>query len=478
MLTIRNKLRPRAKLEAVARTADVGSRVHGGDVRGLSSAMEGVLWKWTNYWNGWQQRWFILDKGVLTYYKSQEEVNQGCKGSVKVSACEIVVHQTDAKRLDLVIPSEQHFYLRAPSAQERQQWLVALGSSKAAQQSEPVECSVRAKKSELRLYCDLLMQQVHTIKNAPDAQSANDLLSATCDTFIATLEDCMRLADANFTYELPHQQVRDSALPSPLVLGQQRVAPDRRRKVTAHCEQQQQPEHEQQKQEQQRQEQQKQKELQQQECKRLPTAPRTFFSVMECSFTDLEAFDPPTEQFLGCCRSVLPVFDVLGSTAFAPVKMDIQGNIGKLHARWQTDPVGLGRLLALVQREVDAGTTAASGSATDALLWLKRALAFIAAFLDQVQAGNGDLADCASVAYGSTLKCHHGWVVRSVFAVALRALPELDGFVKALAPSLEDAQHLDYRRQLFDDCAAYVRALHAVLEALDAFYLGHGLEKP
>ena len=60
--------------------------------------MEGVLWKWTNYWTGerelwflhklvcllysltllflgWQPRWFILDdSGVLVYYKSQEEV--------------------------------------------------------------------------------------------------------------------------------------------------------------------------------------------------------------------------------------------------------------------------------------------------------------------------------------------------------------------------------------------------------------------
>jgi hypothetical protein len=39
---------------------------------------------------GWQTRWFILDNGVLAYYKSQEEVNQGCKGSMKVTACEII----------------------------------------------------------------------------------------------------------------------------------------------------------------------------------------------------------------------------------------------------------------------------------------------------------------------------------------------------------------------------------------------------
>jgi hypothetical protein len=38
---------------------------------------------------GWQPRWFVLDDGVLVYYKSQEEVNQGCKGSLKITACEI-----------------------------------------------------------------------------------------------------------------------------------------------------------------------------------------------------------------------------------------------------------------------------------------------------------------------------------------------------------------------------------------------------
>ncbi len=41
------------------------------------------------------------------------------------------VHPTDATRLDLIIPGEAHFYVKAATPQERQQWLVALGSSKA-----------------------------------------------------------------------------------------------------------------------------------------------------------------------------------------------------------------------------------------------------------------------------------------------------------------------------------------------------------
>lgn len=39
----------------------------------------------------------------------------------------------DNTRMDLVIPGEQHMYLRAATSQERQQWLVALGTAKACE---------------------------------------------------------------------------------------------------------------------------------------------------------------------------------------------------------------------------------------------------------------------------------------------------------------------------------------------------------
>lgn len=43
----------------------------------------------------------------------------------------IPVSNVDNTRMDLSIPGEKNLYLRAPSSQERQLWLVALGSSKA-----------------------------------------------------------------------------------------------------------------------------------------------------------------------------------------------------------------------------------------------------------------------------------------------------------------------------------------------------------
>ena len=36
-----------------------------------SREMKGYLKKWTNYTGGWKLRWFVLEEGVLSYYKHQ-----------------------------------------------------------------------------------------------------------------------------------------------------------------------------------------------------------------------------------------------------------------------------------------------------------------------------------------------------------------------------------------------------------------------
>ncbi|XP_034041313.1 pleckstrin homology domain-containing family A member 3-like [Thalassophryne amazonica] len=175
--------------------------------------MEGILYKWTNYMTGWQPRWFVLENGVISYYDSEDDVGKGSKGSIKMSVCDIKgsLHpSTDLTRLELIIPGEQHFYVRAVNAAERQRWLVALGSSKAGTLDKPefyLNLSGN-KMSELRLYCDLLTQQVQTIQSqhSTDTQttptSEASLLSATCATFIRTLEECMTLANHSLTPDL------------------------------------------------------------------------------------------------------------------------------------------------------------------------------------------------------------------------------------------------------------------------------------
>ncbi|CAI9559860.1 unnamed protein product [Staurois parvus] len=175
--------------------------------------MEGSLLKWTNYLSGWQPRYFVLDRGILSYYDSQDDVGKGTKGSIKMAVCEIRVHQADSCRMDLFIPREQCFYLRAESAAERQRWLVALGSSKAClgditthQAKEMISDSesLERKLSELRLFCDLLMEQVMEVKGAVDADdpgeppnketlgAACSVLHGTCTHICSTLDECMK----------------------------------------------------------------------------------------------------------------------------------------------------------------------------------------------------------------------------------------------------------------------------------------------
>ncbi|XP_026867199.2 pleckstrin homology domain-containing family A member 3 isoform X1 [Electrophorus electricus] len=202
--------------------------------------MEGVLYKWTNYMTGWQPRWFVLNNGIISYYDSQDDVCKGSKGSIKMSVCEIKVHPSDNTRLELIIPGEQHFYVRTVNAAERQKWLVALGSSKAGlidtrtkKERELTETkeSLKTKMSELRLYCDLLMQQVHTIQESVEHEGehsemrkeASSLLSATCNTFIQTLEECMKIANAKFQTDMlqlsPSDPLMYPVSPSPVQMA-------------------------------------------------------------------------------------------------------------------------------------------------------------------------------------------------------------------------------------------------------------------
>ena len=79
-----------------------------------------------------------------------------------------------------------------------------------------------------------------------------------------------------------------------------------------------------------------------------------------------------------------------------------------------------------------------SNSATDALLWLKRALEFIHALIVQIINGQSILSDAAVNAYKLTLSKYHGWVVRGIFNLAMKSVPYRDDFFIALGPGNED----------------------------------------
>lgn len=530
--------------------------------------MEGTLWKWTNYLSGWQPRWFVLEVGVLAYYKSQEEVGLGSRGSVKMACCEISVHTTDSVRIDLKIPPDQYIYLRAATPAERQQWLVALGTAKAClttmkhngHSEMPGESmnQLKEKMQELSMYRSLLLQQISTIKmlctNKEDSQEfgeAGTMLSATCDEFLKNLCDCVELAEGSFgssssspsspttamsktlsvtkhgalRKQLLHESHRSSSPPpsptsslastlsstfngppSVATMSDQSVgseqAPssagkrpsthtpaqivgnrsstdssdlsDRRHGQASGVGSNSSLNHKPMYLESSRNSLDSQSSNSNSE--EMKDEPLTFFTAVKSRFENLQLGADngiPTKPFLSSCSCILPFLDVLGSTAFAPVKLDISGNIKKLEAKHETDPKAFLTLQNIVYQELKSNTCTAKNSATDALLWLKRALEFMQVFLAEVARGEKDLAVAAGTAYGKTLRRYHGWVVRGVFALAVKAVPYRSDFLTSLGTTERGvAPHKDVIR----DMKMCVEGLSRVTNIINQLYRKHKLD--
>ncbi|KAG9276691.1 pleckstrin homology domain-containing family A member 8 [Astyanax mexicanus] len=549
--------------------------------------MEGVLYKWTNYISGWQPRWFVLAGGTLSYYDSQEDAWKGCKGSIKISVCEIQVHPSDFTRVDLTIPGEQYFYLRAINAAERQKWLVALGSAKACltdnrtkrekELQENTE-ALKTKMSELRLYCDLLLEQVNKIKENPlgeeesgSTETGNDsgaLVKSTCTTFLKTLEDCMQLASRTFSPDVighsppgsppvaavkpqkikPLNQTsrhsedkqKGSVNSSPRASAREGVGSESERRppspppentptvcVTENSMAEEEnedqrevedatsstlqsapegehpreeakadtcPEEVDNAQEEVRSSSRQSREqpasdqkevvpedteLESQGKKEEEDQVETFFSSMSHRFSDIRLEDGsgiPTQAFLDSCYAIVPVLDKLGPTVFAPVKIDFVGNIKKVQQKLQSDPERFPTLQSIVLYEVEMEVAQVRNSATEALLWLKRGLKFLKEFLSELHSGEQDVHAALNNAYGKTLRQYHGWVVRGVFALALRAAPSYSGFMAALVSNEGDELRECFTTCMHRDLTIYLPAMGNQLSILDALYEEYGLE--
>eukprot|EP00055_Hartaetosiga_balthica_P012157 m.58220 g.58220 ORF g.58220 m.58220 type:complete len:565 (-) comp7854_c0_seq1:2842-4536(-) len=153
---------------------------------------------------------------------------------------------------------------------------------------------------------------------------------------------------------------------------------------------------------------------------------RTFFHFSpDCNFTVNNAngsLPISTADFINCTKHILPFIDALGTT-FKPVRMDISSNISRLEEEYNKDMLNRSSLNTLVKHEKEQGTHKRSSSATEALLFLCRALEFVQHLLLELSDGNEDLYTAACDSYENTLKKHHNWIVKNIFSVALRALP-------------------------------------------------------
>lgn len=132
--------------------------------------------------------------------------------------------------------------------------------------------------------------------------------------------------------------------------------------------------------------------------------------------------------FLSACSQILPVVEKLGA-AFAIIRVDVNGNITRLRNRQASDPSKYWDLFSMARTEVQSGDAASSQSATKGILWLKRAMEFVAALLQRLcDDQNLTLAVAASNAYTDTLYEYHGWMTSTAFTIALKLVPSREAF--------------------------------------------------
>ncbi|KAK6939823.1 hypothetical protein RJ641_029354 [Dillenia turbinata] len=130
----------------------------------VGNGISGILYKWVNYGKGWRPRWFVLQDGVLSYYKIHgpdkiivnQETEKGCKvigeeslrrisrhgkngtsqvlnrkpfGEIHLKVSSIRESKSDDKRFS-IFTGTKRLHLRAETREDRGAWMDALQAVK------------------------------------------------------------------------------------------------------------------------------------------------------------------------------------------------------------------------------------------------------------------------------------------------------------------------------------------------------------
>ena len=146
----------------------------------------GELFKWTNYLSGWQCRYVIIERGTLAYYKSESEMDFGCRGLVPLDKIDIITHDFDPPRFDLLLSDGTSWYFRAETEEEKNCWIELLEDAKSdvlsgrvhrassisigsrslhsSSSQRKTAASVERKIEELKTYREILVGQIDSLQ--------------------------------------------------------------------------------------------------------------------------------------------------------------------------------------------------------------------------------------------------------------------------------------------------------------------------
>lgn len=91
--------------------------------------MKGYLKKWTNYRKGYQLRWFVLEDGVMSYYKHQDDAGSACRGAMNMRIAKLNMDPTEKTKFEIIGKSSVKYHLKANHEVEAKRWFWALNNS-------------------------------------------------------------------------------------------------------------------------------------------------------------------------------------------------------------------------------------------------------------------------------------------------------------------------------------------------------------
>ena len=91
--------------------------------------MKGYLKKWTNYTSGYKLRWFVLEDGVLSYYKHQDDAGSACRGAINMRIARLHMDPQDKTRFEIHGKSSVKYHLKANHVVEAKRWFWSLNNA-------------------------------------------------------------------------------------------------------------------------------------------------------------------------------------------------------------------------------------------------------------------------------------------------------------------------------------------------------------
>ncbi|XP_042379350.1 oxysterol-binding protein-related protein 1C-like isoform X2 [Zingiber officinale] len=170
----------------------------------VGNGISGLLHKWVNYGKGWRPRWFVLQDGVLSYYKVHgphrievsQELDKGAKvigedsrrmsrrrsrhyfpprkpvGEVHLKVSSIRQSRSDDKRFS-IFTGTKRLHLRAETRDDRLAWMEALRAMK--------DMYPRISTSELMTPVDNVVASTEKLRNRLEEENVSNTVIQDCE---------------------------------------------------------------------------------------------------------------------------------------------------------------------------------------------------------------------------------------------------------------------------------------------------------